>query len=87
MLCAHPPNAAGQVARAVVRARTAAGLSQSELANRMGTSQPFVAKLESGRALPSMSTLVRVARATNTVLQFELVTLCGSVEQVRESKR
>jgi transcriptional regulator with XRE-family HTH domain len=66
---------ASQIARAIVRARTAAGLSQVALAIRMGTSQPFVAKLESGRALPSTSTLVRVARATGTLLRVELVAL------------
>ena len=70
-------DAASQVARAILRARTAAGLSQSGLATRMQTTQSFVAKLESGRALPSMSTLVRVARATETVLRFELVVLNG----------
>jgi ribosome-binding protein aMBF1 (putative translation factor) len=70
---------ASQIARAIVRARTAAGLSQAALATRMGTSQPFVAKLESGRALPSTSTLVKVARATGTLLRVELVALTRSV--------
>lgn len=70
-------DAASQVARAILRARMAAGLSQSGLATRMQTTQSFVAKLESGRALPSMSTLVRVARATETVLRFELVVVNG----------
>jgi transcriptional regulator with XRE-family HTH domain len=64
---------ASQIARAIVRARTAAGLSQAALATRMGTSQPFVAKLESGRALPSTSTLVKVARSTGNLLRVELM--------------
>lgn len=68
-----------QFAQAIVRARTAAGLSQAALAIRMGTSQPFVAKLESGRALPSTSTLVKVARAIGTLLRVELVALPCSV--------
>ena len=56
-----------------MQARAAAGLSQAELAERMNTAQSFVSKLESGRALPSTATLVKVARATGTVLRLELV--------------
>ena len=60
------------IARAIIAARAHAGLSQAELATRMQTSQPFVARLESGRALPSMRTLLRVAEATGTVPEFHL---------------
>ena len=60
------------LARAVIKARTAAGLSQQELAERMGTTQPFVARLESGRGLPSIRTLLKVAKATGTRPWFEL---------------
>src|SRR3954451_11135877 len=56
-----------QVARAIMQARTAARLSQAELASRMRTSQSFVARFESGRSLPSTMTLVKVARATGTL--------------------
>ena len=34
-----------EIARAIIRARTARGLTQAQLAERMGTSQSFVAKL------------------------------------------
>jgi ribosome-binding protein aMBF1 (putative translation factor) len=60
------------VARAIIAARVRAGLSQAELAERMNTSQPFVARLESGRTLPSMRTLLRIADATGTVPEFHL---------------
>jgi ribosome-binding protein aMBF1 (putative translation factor) len=60
------------IARAVIAARAHAGLSQAELAQRMATSQPFVARLESGRTLPSLRTLLRVAEATGTVPEFRL---------------
>jgi transcriptional regulator with XRE-family HTH domain len=60
------------IARAIIAARAHAGLSQAELAARMKTSQPFVARLESGRTLPSMRTLLRVAEATGTVPEFHL---------------
>lgn len=61
-----------EVARAVIKARTDAGLSQQELAARMGTTQPFVARLESGRTMPSMRTWLRVAQATGTKPRFDL---------------
>jgi transcriptional regulator with XRE-family HTH domain len=60
------------IARAIIAARAHAGLSQAELAARMETSQPFVARLESGRTLPSMRTLLRAAEATGTVPEFHL---------------
>jgi transcriptional regulator with XRE-family HTH domain len=60
------------IARAIIAARAHAGLSQDELARRMATSQPFVARLESGRTLPSLRTLLRVAEATGTVPEFRL---------------
>ena len=62
-----------RIARAIVRARMAAGLSQAELATRMGTAQSFVARLESGRALPTTTTLLKIANATATRLHVDLV--------------
>jgi predicted transcriptional regulator len=50
-----------QIARAVIRARASAGLTQAQLAEHMGTSQSYIAKLESGRSLPSTRTLLKVA--------------------------
>jgi transcriptional regulator with XRE-family HTH domain len=48
----------------VLKARAAAGLSQAQLAKRIRTSQPMVARWESGKQLPSVRTLVRIAQAT-----------------------
>jgi ribosome-binding protein aMBF1 (putative translation factor) len=62
-----------EIARVIIRARVAAGLSQAELAARMGTAQSYVARLESGRTLPTTATLVRVAKATGTRPRFDLV--------------
>ena len=52
------------VAGALIEARTRAKLSQAEVARRMGTSQSTIARLESGSAKPSLSTLERFAKAT-----------------------
>ncbi|HWG22229.1 MAG TPA: helix-turn-helix transcriptional regulator [Terracidiphilus sp.] len=58
------------VARAVIAARTRAGLTQAELARKMGTTQPVVARMESGRVQPSLKTLQRLASATGSRLMI-----------------
>jgi transcriptional regulator with XRE-family HTH domain len=57
------------VASMLVEARTRAKLSQAELAKKMGTSQSTIARLESGSAKPSLSTLERFATATGMKLR------------------
>ncbi len=56
------------LASAVIDVRNRAGLTQAELARKMGTTQPIVARLESGRSRPSMRTLERLADATGSRL-------------------
>src|SRR3989442_13942847 len=62
------------LASAVIDARNRAGLTQEELARKMGTTQPVVARLESGRPRASMRTLERLAKATGPrlVIRFEV---------------
>ncbi len=60
------------LAREIIKARAAAGLSQQDLAKRMATTQSTVARLESGQHLPSMSTLKKLAKATGTRLSIHL---------------
>lgn len=49
---------------ALVRAqREKRGVSQAELAERIGSTQPAIARLEAGRVRPTIDTLERVARA------------------------
>jgi transcriptional regulator with XRE-family HTH domain len=52
------------LASQLIEARSRAGLTQAEVAERMGTSQSTAARLESGGAKPSLSTLKRFAKAT-----------------------
>lgn len=61
------------LADALIAARVRAGLSQAQLAERMGTSQSAVARMESGRALPSTRSLARYAAATGSRLDIRLV--------------
>jgi ribosome-binding protein aMBF1 (putative translation factor) len=58
------------LASALIRARADAGLTQEQLAERMGTKQEVVARWEGGRVLPSTRTLTRLAKATGTVLKI-----------------
>lgn len=51
-------------------ARERAGLSQAELARRAGTSQPAIARLESGAVSPTVETLERVLAAAGTTLEL-----------------
>lgn len=57
------------LASALIEARSKAGLTQEELAERMQTSQSAIARMESGRAIPSARTLTRFAKATGTRLR------------------
>lgn len=61
------------VARQLIAARNRAGLSQAEVARRMGTTQSSIARLESGQRLPAMSSLQRYASAIGHRLEVRLV--------------
>jgi transcriptional regulator with XRE-family HTH domain len=56
----------------LIEARVRSGLTQEELADKMGTSQPTIARLESGHK-PSLKTLERVAQVTGSKLMIQLV--------------
>ena len=51
------------LAHELISARTEAGLTQADVAERMGTTQSTVARLEGGKAVPSMRSLQRYAQA------------------------
>lgn len=54
------------LAHELIGARVRAGLTQTELADRMGTTQSAIARLESGAQMPSVNTLLKFARATHS---------------------
>jgi len=56
----------------LIRARAEADLTQAQVAERMKTSQSYVAKLESGQVSPSMKALQRYADATGARLKISL---------------
>ena len=61
-----------EIAAELARARLRAGLSQAELAARVGTGQSTVARLESGLSLPGARTPLRFAEATGSRLRLKL---------------
>jgi len=58
-----------------LKARAAAGITQAEVAERIGTTQSAVARLESGsgKHSPSLATLQKYAHALGCRLEFRLV--------------
>jgi len=62
----------GRLIRELAEQRQAAGLSQTEDAARMGTSQSAVARLESGTADARASTLERYAAAVGGQITWRL---------------
>jgi len=60
------------IASALIAARTRAGLTQEQVAERMRTTQTVIARLESGRSKPSTRTLERFAAATGSRLRILL---------------
>jgi len=62
-----------QLAELVYAARTRAGLTQTELARRMGTQQSVISAVENGGQVPSVSTLWRIARALDLRLTIDMV--------------
>jgi DNA-binding XRE family transcriptional regulator len=61
------------VIEAMISARSEAGLTQAALAERMGTTQSAIARLEGGRVSPSVETLRKYAAAVGKRLRVEMV--------------
>jgi len=61
----------------LLKARTVAGLTQAQVAERMGTKPPAIARLESGggnkKHSPSLSTLQKYAQAVDCHVEIKLV--------------
>ncbi|MDR0415852.1 MAG: helix-turn-helix domain-containing protein [Propionibacteriaceae bacterium] len=53
--------------------RTRAGLSQADLARRMGAAETYVSALERGFRMPTVAALNRLAHATGNRLRIEAV--------------
>jgi transcriptional regulator with XRE-family HTH domain len=69
------------------QARRHSSFTQSELAERMGTSQSTIASLEGGDGNPTVETLARYAEAAGFALSFSLQPLPVSDPVVERYKR
>ena len=58
------------LASSPIEARAKADMTQEQVAQAMGTTQAVVARLESGKVLPSTRTLERFAKATHSRLRI-----------------
>ncbi len=58
--------------RQIIQARIVAGLTQKELAEKIGTRQSNVSRIENGNSNPSIGTLRRIAQATGKKLHVAL---------------
>lgn len=61
------------VISALVRARKRAGLTQAQLAERMGRSQSVIARLESAEHSPRLDTLLEAAQALDCRVDVKFV--------------
>lgn len=62
-----------QLMMMILKARNEQHLTQSELAERTGIRQSNISRIEKGQALPSISTLCKIARGLGKQLQIKFV--------------
>jgi len=72
-----------------LKARSAAGLTQTEIAERIGTTQSAIARLESGsgKYLPSLDTLQKYAQALDCHLELRLVKKTDTPKGLKLTRR
>lgn len=72
-----------EIAWLLIRYRMDHGLTQQELAERVGTSHSQISRIESGRHKTSLDTLLRIARALDLkmIVGFESQSSEGKVER------
>jgi ribosome-binding protein aMBF1 (putative translation factor) len=75
------------VASALIKARGDAAMTQEQVAQAMGTTQAVVARLESGKTMPSTRTLERFAKATHTRLRISFEQEAQGRIKQRHAKR
>jgi len=61
-----------ELVRLLIRKRLEKGLTQHELARKIGTKQSAISRLESGTYNPTMSVLRKVAKALGSELEISI---------------
>jgi ribosome-binding protein aMBF1 (putative translation factor) len=70
----------------MIEARQTAGLTQTDIATRMGTSQSVVARLENARHMPTFEMIARYAAAIDRRLDIHLVSSGGESNATNVSR-
>lgn len=70
------------IADALIKARSKIGLTQQDIAERLGITQPSVARIESGKNI-SLKTLQRYANAIGCKVQLSIVPSRRSSQPLR----
>jgi len=60
------------IGNTIANLRLSRGLTQADLARKIGTKQPAIARIEQGQNPPSLRTLLRIADALNARLVIRL---------------
>jgi len=63
------------VINAIINARAKKGITQEQLAKKLGTKQSAIARLESGRANPSVLFLKKLANALNLNFRIKFTSM------------
>jgi DNA-binding XRE family transcriptional regulator len=61
------------VARHVIALRKATGLNQRDFADRVGIKQPQLARIESGKQMPKLETLMKLAAGAGYTIEVHFV--------------
>ena len=76
-----------EIEQDLISLREGLGLTQAQLAEIAGVSQPFIAKLESGRAVNlELRTLVRIATALSARLEIGIKQNAKGLRLVKQNK-
>lgn len=67
-----------EIACDFIAVRTAAGLTQRDLAERTGLAQSQIARLESGRVCPNWQTMARIFQAVGAHLELSMTDTAGN---------
>jgi transcriptional regulator with XRE-family HTH domain len=71
----------------ITEARTRAGLTQQQLADRSGMAQPAIARLERGHVSPTFTTVERLVAASGFALRIDLLPITEPDAVVERYKR
>lgn len=74
-----------QVAKLIEEARIMKGITQKQIAQMMGSTQPSIARVEGGSVLPSLTFLDKMAKSLGTYVIVSFAFMSGDVGSKNES--